>query len=65
MDKQVKVIQKNVCNGGGAVYGLGLIGSLVYFLQQAASFNEVIAGIFKAIFWPAFLVYRVLVLLEL
>lgn len=43
--------------GGGAVYGLGLIGSLVYFWQQANGFWDHIVGILKALVWPAFLVY--------
>ena len=43
--------------GGGAVYGLGIIGSLVWFWQQADGFGEHIVGILKAFVWPAFLVY--------
>jgi hypothetical protein len=43
--------------GGGAVYGLGLIGSLVYFWQQASGFWDHVVGILKALVWPAFLVY--------
>jgi hypothetical protein len=42
---------------GGAAYGLGLIGSFVYFWQQADTFWQHIGGILKAIVWPAFLVY--------
>ena len=42
------------------VYGLGLIGALVYFIQQADSFWAVILGFFKAIFWPGLLVYELL-----
>ncbi len=56
MEKQVKVIQKNT-GGGGAVYGLGLIGALIYFIQNASSFLDGILGILKAIVWPAFLTY--------
>lgn len=41
--------------GGGAVYGLGLIGALIYFIQQANGFSEIVIGILKAIVWPAFL----------
>jgi len=46
--------------GGGIVYFLGLIGALVYYLQVADSFWTVIAGILKALVWPAFLVYELL-----
>jgi hypothetical protein len=31
--------------GGGAVYGLGFIGALVYFIQHAATFWEGVLGI--------------------
>jgi hypothetical protein len=44
--------------GGNAVYGLGLIGALVYFWQQADSFGEYLLAILKGIVWPAFLVYE-------
>ena len=43
--------------GGGAVYGLGLIGALVWFWQQANGFGEHLVGILKAFVWPAFLVF--------
>ena len=46
--------------GGGAVYGLGLIGALVYFIQSATSFWDGLYGIFQAIVWPAYLVYGLL-----
>jgi hypothetical protein len=46
--------------GGDAVYGLGLIGALVYYIQQADGFWSVILGILKAIVWPAFVIYDLL-----
>jgi len=48
------------CNHSSAIYGLGVISALFYFLQNAATFTAVIIGIFKAIFWPAFIIFRVL-----
>ncbi len=56
--------------GGGAgflggVFGLGYIGAVVYFLQQADSFWMGVAAIFKAIVWPAFLVYHLFVFLKI
>jgi len=49
------------CNASsGAVYGLGLIGAAIYFISQATSFWIGVLGIFKAIVWPAFLVYAAL-----
>ncbi len=44
--------------GGNAVYGLGLLGALVYFWQQADNFGGYLLAILKALFWPAFLVYE-------
>ena len=47
----------------GGIYGMAFLGALVYYLQQATSFWTVVLGIFKAIFWPAVLMYKVLELL--
>ena len=44
--------------GGGAIYGLGLIGALVWFWQQADDGGERFQGVLKAFVWPAFLVYQ-------
>lgn len=44
--------------GGNAVYGLGLIGALVFFWQQADTFGQYLLAILKALVWPAFLVYE-------
>jgi len=46
--------------GGDAVYGLGLLGALVYYLQTATSFWDGVVGILQALLWPAFLVYHLL-----
>jgi hypothetical protein len=43
--------------GGDAVYGLGLIGALVWTWQQADGLGEHLVGILKSFVWPAFLVY--------
>lgn len=50
---------------GEAIYGIGVIGALVYFLQHASTFALVLWGIVKACFWPAVVLYRVLELLNL
>jgi hypothetical protein len=47
-------------SGGGAVYCLGLIGALVYYIQAAEGFWSVVLGILKALVWPVFLVYELL-----
>lgn len=46
--------------GGDAVYCLGLIGALVFYIQQAQGFWPVIVAILKAFVWPAFMVYDLL-----
>lgn len=53
---------RNYYKGGGssAVYGLGLIGALIYYLQHAGTFWIGILGFLKALVWPAFLVYDLL-----
>ena len=43
--------------GGGAVYGLGVIGALVYFIQSANSFFDGLYGVFQALVWPAYVVW--------
>ncbi len=51
--------------GGGAVYGLGLIGALVYFIQHATSFGDGLLGVLKALVWPAMVIYQVLTTLKM
>jgi len=43
-----------------AIYGIGFIGALVYFIQHAPSFWIGVLGVFKALVWPGFLVYKLL-----
>ena len=50
--------------GGGAIYGLGVIGALIYFLQHAHTLAAGLGGIVYAIFWPAVILYRVLGMLK-
>jgi len=53
--------EKMRCNGGGgAVYGIGFIGALVYYLGVATTFWVGVLGILKAMVWPAILVYTAL-----
>ena len=53
-----KIIHRNTVSS--PVYGLGLIGALVYYISHAVTFWAGVLGIFKAIFWPAMLVYELL-----
>jgi hypothetical protein len=43
--------------GGGAIYGLGILGAWVYFWQQADSFWEYLFAVVQGVFWPAVMVY--------
>lgn len=52
-------------SGGSAVYGMGLIGAAVYFIQHSATFWAGVLGILKAIVWPAMLVYKLLEFLKM
>lgn len=52
-------------HAGGAVYGIGMIGALVYYLTTAASFWLGVLGILKAIVWPAFVVFELMKYLHL
>jgi hypothetical protein len=47
-------------SGGDVVYALGLIGALIFYIQQADGFWQGVLGILKALVWPAFLVYELL-----
>jgi hypothetical protein len=49
----------------GGIYGMAFIGALVYFIQQATSFWIGVLGFFKAVFWPAVLMYKLLEYLKL
>lgn len=44
----------------GAVYGLGFVGAVVYYIQNADTFWMGVLGIIKALVWPAMLVYKLL-----
>lgn len=58
----------NKCNCGGfssGVYGLGFVGAAIYFIQSATGFWIGVLGVGKAIVWPAFLVYKMLELLQM
>lgn len=59
-----KAMKQTYTNGGSnAVYFFGFIGALVYYIQQAEGFWEAILGILKALVWPAFVIYELLVFL--
>jgi hypothetical protein len=56
-----------VVNQGASmpIYGMGLIGALVYYIQHAATLGMGLLGVLKAIVWPAMVIYKMLELLKL
>lgn len=79
MKKEKMVCDCDNCNGkvivsknnysnlgsGNAIYGLGVIGALFYFLQNVSGLEAVLMGIGKAIFWPAILMFKLLTYLQM
>ena len=49
----------------GGIYGMAFIGGVVYYIQHATTFWTAVLGIFKALFWPAVLMYKLLELLKM
>ena len=49
--------------GASAVYGLGFVGAAIYFIGHAATFWLGVLGFFKALVWPAYIVYYALQIL--
>lgn len=63
--KMVRNQSGNCCcwhhsHSGNGIYGLGFIGSAVYFISTATGFWMGVLGLLKAMVWPAFLVYGAL-----
>lgn len=52
-------------NNSCAIYGLGVVGSLFYFLPQVSGFGPTLLAIGKSFFWPAFVVFKILGLLQI
>lgn len=56
------------CHHGGnscAIYGLGVVGSLFYFLSQVSGVGPILLAIGKSFFWPAVLIFRIFTDLKL
>ncbi len=49
----------------GGIYGMAFLGAVVYFIQHAATFWLGVLGFFKALVWPALLIYKMLEFLKL
>jgi len=53
-------IMKDKVNSSNSIYGLGLLGALIYYISTASSFIMGVWGVIKAFLWPAFLVFELL-----
>lgn len=49
---------RNRCTSNGGIYGLGLIGSAIFFIGQATTFWQGVLGFLKALVWPALMAYE-------
>jgi len=49
----------------GSVYGMAFLGAAVYFIQHATTFWEGVLGFFKAVLWPAMVMYKLLEFLKM
>jgi hypothetical protein len=55
--KRARPAPRTSSSAGGAVYGLGMIGALAYFLGTAETGRDRVLAVGKAVVWPALLVY--------
>jgi hypothetical protein len=60
MEQERRRERPRAASPGEAVYGLGLVGALVWYWQRAQSPGERAVSVLKALVWPAFLVYDAL-----
>ena len=71
MEEEKELSKKYACKKSGSIpcaggiYGLALIGALVYYLHHVPNFLEGVIGVLKALAWPAFLIYELLKFLQM
>lgn len=61
--KYVKVVKESHDSSAGLVWFLGVIGAAIYYIGQAEGFGGFMVALLKALVWPAFFVYEVLLFL--
>ncbi len=49
----------------GGIYGMAFLGAAIYFIQHASTFWLGVLGFFKALVWPALLIYKMLEFLKM
>jgi hypothetical protein len=57
---EIRDRRQTIIRQSSAVYWMGLIAALIYFMRHADSFTAGLLGVVKAIVWPALLVYKLL-----
>ncbi len=60
VEKKERNIKNNNHATADKVYGLGVLGAIIYYIQHSDTFWMGVVGILKALVWPAFLVYHLL-----
>lgn len=60
MKKRAYKKTSSVGCSGGAIYGLGAVGAIFYYILNSPSFWMGVLGILKSIVWPVFLVYELM-----
>lgn len=61
-DKNVKVVHKGPFVG---FYAFTYIGTLIYFIDNAVGFWEVVVAFLQAAVWPAYLINRIFTVLQI
>jgi hypothetical protein len=57
--------KKSYTSTGNGIYGLAFIGAVIYYIQHATTFWMGVVGFFKALVWPAVLVYKLMEYLKM
>jgi len=56
---------QNVHSGGSdVVYGMGVVGGLIYTIMHLTNFSGFLWGVIHSLLWPAFFVYKAFELLK-
>jgi hypothetical protein len=58
--KEICCCSKTYNSNNCAIYGLGFVGSAVYYVSTATGFWMGVLGVLKSIVWPAFVVFEIL-----
>lgn len=65
MVQKIKSVKQMCQPASNAVYGLGLIGAMLYFLANTQTLGDKVLAILKAFVWPVYLIYGIMEFLGL